>query len=50
MLEKFYVYMIANLNNKKITTYVGWTKNLKKRLCFHNTGKELNLLEEESGF
>ena len=39
MLEKFYVYMIANLNNKKITTYVGWTKNLKKRLSFHNSGK-----------
>ena len=39
MLEKFYVYMIANLNNKKITTYVGWTKNLKKRLCSHNSGK-----------
>ena len=39
MLEKFYVYMIANLNNKKITTYVGWTKNLKKRLRFHNSGK-----------
>ena len=31
--------MIANLNNKKITTYVGWTKNLKKRLCSHNSGK-----------
>ena len=31
--------MIANLNNKKITTYVGWTKNLKKRLSFHNSGK-----------
>ena len=31
--------MIANLNNKKITTYVGWTKNLKKRLRFHNSGK-----------
>jgi len=39
VLEKFYVYMIANLNNKKITTYVGWTKNLKKRLCSHNSGK-----------
>ncbi|MGI9083205.1 MAG: GIY-YIG nuclease family protein, partial [Candidatus Fonsibacter lacus] len=37
--EKFYVYMIANLINKKITTYVGWTKNLKKRLRFHNSGK-----------
>ena len=31
--------MIANLNNKKIITYVGWTKNLKKRLCSHNSGK-----------
>ena len=31
--------MIANLNNKKITTYVGWTKNLKKRLFLHNIGK-----------
>jgi len=39
VLEKFYVYIIANLNNKKITTYVGWTKNLKKRLCSHNSGK-----------
>ena len=39
MLDKFYVYMIANLNNKKIITYVGWTKNLKKRLRFHNSGK-----------
>jgi len=39
VLEKFYVYLIANLNNKKITTYVGWTKNLKKRLRFHNSGK-----------
>ena len=39
MLEKFFVYMIANLSNKKIITYVGWTNNLKKRLQLHNTGK-----------
>ena len=39
MLEKFYVYLIANLNNKKIITYVGWTNNLKKRLQLHNSGK-----------
>ena len=39
MLEKFYVYIIANLNDKKIFTYVGWTKNLKKRLQLHNSGK-----------
>lgn len=39
MLEKFYVYLIANLNKKKVITYVGWTNNLKKRLYFHNSGK-----------
>jgi putative endonuclease len=39
VLEKFFVYMIANLSNKKITTYVGWTNNLKKRLQLHNSGK-----------
>ena len=39
MLEKFYVYLIANFNNKKIITYVGWTNNLKKRLQLHNNGK-----------
>ena len=39
MLEKFYVYLIANLNNKIIITYVGWTNNLKKRLQLHNSGK-----------
>ena len=39
MLEKFYVYLIANFNNKKIITYVGWTNNLKKRTQLHNSGK-----------
>ncbi len=39
MLEKFFVYIIANFNNQKITTYVGWTNNLKKRLELHNNGK-----------
>ena len=39
MLEKFYVYLIVNFNNKKIITYVGWTNNLKKRLQLHNSGK-----------
>ena len=39
MLEKFYVYLIANFNNKKIISYVGWTNNLKKRLQLHNSGK-----------
>ena len=31
--------MIANLSNKKIITYVGWTNNLKKRLQLHNSGR-----------
>jgi len=39
VLEKFYDYLIANFNNKKIITYVGWTNNLKKRLQLHNSGK-----------
>jgi len=39
VLEKFFVYMIANSSNKKIITYVGWTNNLKKRLQLHNGGK-----------
>ena len=39
MLEKFYVYLIANFNNQKIITYVGWTNNLKKRIQLHNSGK-----------
>jgi putative endonuclease len=39
VLEKFFVYIIANSSNKKIVTYVGWTNNLKKRLQLHNSGK-----------
>lgn len=39
MLENFFVYIIATINNKKIITYVGWTNNLKKRLKLHNSGK-----------
>jgi putative endonuclease len=38
-VENFFVYIIANITNKKTTTYVGWTNNLKKRLKFHNSGK-----------
>jgi putative endonuclease len=39
VLEKFYVYLIANFNSKKIITYVGWTNNFKKRIQLHNSGK-----------
>jgi putative endonuclease len=39
VLENFFVYIIATINNKKIITYVGWTNNLKKRIRLHNSGK-----------
>ena len=35
----FFVYMIANKRKNKLTTYVGYTNNLKKRLMLHNNGK-----------
>jgi putative endonuclease len=35
----YYVYLIASINNKKIISYVGYTKNLKKRLSLHNSSK-----------
>ena len=35
----YYVYVLKNTNKSKLTTYVGYTKNLKKRLYLHNTGK-----------
>ena len=33
------VYVIGNYQNSKLTTYVGHTGNLKKRLNLHNKGK-----------
>ena len=35
----FYVYMILTKINDKHLTYVGYTKNLKKRLRLHNISK-----------
>ena len=35
----FYVYLIISEKYKKIKTYVGYTKNLKKRLNKHNSNK-----------
>ena len=35
---KFYVYMLL-AKGKKNLTYVGYTKNIKKRLLLHNTSK-----------
>ena len=35
----YFVYVISSVKNSKITTYVGHTNNLKKRLNLHNKGK-----------
>ena len=35
----FYVYMILTKINGKYVSYVGYTKDLKKRLTLHNTSK-----------
>ena len=35
----YFVYVIGNYRKKKLTTYVGYTNNLKKRLSLHNNGK-----------
>ena len=34
----FYVYMLKSKTAKSVT-YVGYTKNLKRRLSLHNSGK-----------
>lgn len=35
----FYVYLIGTINKNKITTYVGYTNDLERRLNLHNKGK-----------
>ena len=35
----YFVYLIATNRKNKIITYVGYTKNLLKRLSLHNLGK-----------
>ena len=34
----YYVYMLKLINKKSIT-YVGYTKDIKKRISLHNSGK-----------
>jgi len=34
----YFVYMLKS-SGKKTITYVGYTKNLKKRILLHNSGK-----------
>ena len=36
---RFFVYVIGSVNNSKLTTYVGYTNNLLKRIILHNRGK-----------
>ena len=36
---KFFVYLLININKNRVTSYVGYTKNLKKRLALHNSSK-----------
>ena len=35
----YFVYLIGNYKIRKLTTYVGYTNNLNKRLNLHNNGK-----------
>ena len=36
---KYFVYLIVSINNKKITSYVGYTSNIYLRIKLHNTSK-----------
>tara|TARA_Y100000590_G_C15468490_1_gene919212 strand:+ start:59 stop:310 length:252 start_codon:yes stop_codon:yes gene_type:complete len=35
----YFVYLIGARKQHKLTTYVGYTNNLKKRIKLHNKGK-----------
>ena len=35
----YFVYLIGCFKHRKLTTYVGYTNNLKKRINLHNKGK-----------
>ena len=36
---KYFVYLIISLYKKRLISYVGYTKNIKKRLNLHNSSK-----------
>ena len=38
-MVKYYVYVIGSYKKSKLTTYVGYAKNLKERINLHNRGK-----------
>ena len=35
----YFVYLIGSHRNNKLTTYVGYTNNLERRIRLHNEGK-----------
>jgi len=35
----YFVYLIGSYRNNKLTTYVGYTNNLKRRIISHNEGR-----------
>ena len=35
----YFVYLIGSYRNNKLTTYVGYTNNLKNRIKLHNKGR-----------
>ena len=35
----YYIYLIISKSSNRYTSYVGYTKNLKKRLSLHNKSK-----------
>ena len=44
----YYVYMLKSIGKKSVT-YVGYTKDLSKRIKLHNKEKEQNLREGVNG-
>ena len=36
---RYYVYLLVSINKEKVTSYVGYTSDLKKRLEQHNNSK-----------
>ncbi len=37
--ENCYVYVLGTQDGGRVSTYVGWTNDLEKRLAAHNSGK-----------
>lgn len=36
---KYFVYLIISIQKKRVTSYVGYTSDINKRLNLHNTSK-----------